>query len=147
MPLVSKTVEVAAPAEKITAIVADFELYPEWNEEIKGCWVLARYEDGRPSQLRLDVVVQGQSGTFITAVYYPAENQIYTVLQQGEFFEKQEQRFSVVPMGATSLLTVDFDIETKLPIPKPMVKKAISDTLDYLAENLKMRAEQLAANP
>ena len=48
------------------AIVADFELYPEWNEEIKGCWVLARYEDGRPSQLRLDVVVQGQSGTFTT---------------------------------------------------------------------------------
>jgi uncharacterized membrane protein len=34
MPLVSKTVEVAAPAEKIMAIVADFESYPEWNEEI-----------------------------------------------------------------------------------------------------------------
>lgn len=146
MPLVSKTVEIAAPAETIMAIVADFEAYPEWNEEIKGCWVLARYEDGRPSQLRLDVTVQGQSGTFITAVYYPAENQIYTVLQQGEFFEKQEQRFSVVPMGATSLLTVDFDVETKLPIPAMMVKKAIGDTLDYLADNLKTRAEQLAAS-
>ncbi|MFG1934821.1 SRPBCC family protein [Mycobacterium sp. NPDC048908] len=145
MPLVSKTVEVAAPAESIMAIVADFEAYPLWNEEIKGCWVLARYDDGRPSQLRLDVVVQGQSGTFITAVYYPAENQIYTVLQQGEFFTKQEQRFSVVPMGATALLTVDLDVETTLPIPKPMVKKAIGETLDYLAENLKKRAEQLSA--
>src|SRR5215217_3753889 len=102
MPLVSKTVEIAAPAESIMAIVADFESYPLWNEEIKGCWVLARYEDGRPSQLRLDVVVQGQSGTFITAVYYPAENQIYTVLQQGEFFEKQEQKFSVVAVGEKS---------------------------------------------
>jgi ribosome-associated toxin RatA of RatAB toxin-antitoxin module len=147
MPLVSKTVEVAASAESIMAIVADFESYPLWNEEIKGCWVLARYEDGRPSQLRLDVVVQGQAGTFITAVYYPGENQIYTVLQQGEFFEKQEQKFSVVPIGATSLLTVDFDVETKLPIPAPMVKKAIGDTLDYLADNLKTRAEQLAASP
>jgi ribosome-associated toxin RatA of RatAB toxin-antitoxin module len=146
MPLVSKTVEVAAPADSIMAIVADFESYPVWNEEIKGCWVLARYDDGRPSQLRLDVVVQGQSGTFINAVYYPAEYQIYTVLQQGEFFEKQEQKFSVVPIGATSLLTVDLEVETKLPIPKPMVKKAIGDTLEYLAGNLKNRAEQLAAN-
>jgi ribosome-associated toxin RatA of RatAB toxin-antitoxin module len=146
MPLVSKTVEVAAPADSIMAIVADFESYPVWNEEIKGCWVLARYDDGRPSQLRLDVVVQGQSGTFINAVYYPAEHQIYTVLQQGEFFEKQEQKFSVVPIGATSLLTVDLEVETKLPIPKPMVKKAIGDTLEYLAGNLKNRAEQLAAN-
>lgn len=144
MPFVSTTVEVAAPAEKIMGIVTDFESYPQWNEEIKGCWVLARYDDGRPSQLRLDVVVQGQSGTFITAVYYPAENQIQTMLQQGDFFEKQEQKFSVIPMGQTSLLTVDLDVETKLPIPAQMVKKAIGDTLDYLAGNLKTRAEELA---
>ena len=145
MPLVSKTVEVAAPTETIMGIVADFEAYPQWNEEIKGCWVLARYDDGRPSQLRLDVLVMGQSGTFITAVYYPGENQIYTTLQQGDFFSKQEQKFSVVPMGTTSLLTVDLDVETPLPLPKPMVKKAANDTLDYLANNLKARAEQLTA--
>ena len=53
----------------------------------------------------------------------------------------------LVPIGATSLLTVDFDVETKLPIPNTMVKKAIGDTLDYLADNLKARAEQLAASP
>jgi ribosome-associated toxin RatA of RatAB toxin-antitoxin module len=145
MPFVSTTVEVEASAEAIMGIVADFESYPLWNDEIKGCWVLARYDDGRPSQLRLDVVVQGQSGTFITAVYYPAENQIQTVLQQGEFFEKQEQKFSVVPMGPTSLLTVDLDVETKLPIPGQMVKKAIGDTIDYLTGNLKSRAEELSA--
>jgi ribosome-associated toxin RatA of RatAB toxin-antitoxin module len=145
MPLVSKTVEVEASAEAIMAIVADFEAYPQWNPEIKGCWILARYDDGRPSQLRLDVEVQGQSGMFITAVYYPGPNQIFTMLQQGDHFDKQEQKFSVVPIGPTSLLTVDLDVETKLSIPKPMVKKAIGETLDYLADNLKARAEQLAA--
>lgn len=144
MPLVSKTVEVEAPAETIMSIVADFEAYPQWNPEIKGAWVLARYDDGRPSQLRLDVEVQGQSGVFITAVYYPGENQIYTVLQQGDHLSKQEQKFSVVPIGATSLLTVDLEVETKLAIPGPMVKKAIGDTLEYLAGNLKSRAEQPA---
>lgn len=146
MPIVSKTVEVAASAESIMAIVADFEAYPQWNAEIKGCWILARYDDGRPSQLRLDVEVQGIAGTYITAVYYPGPNQIYTMLQQGELFSKQDQTFSVVSMGPTSLLTVDLNVETKMAVPKPMVKKAIGDTLDYLADNLKTRAEQLAAN-
>ncbi len=146
MPLVSTTVEVAAGADAIMAIVADFESYPQWNEEIKGCWVLARYDDGRPSQLRLDVVVLGQPGTFVSAVYYPGENEIYTVLQQGDHFDKQEQKFSVVAVGPMSLLTVDLDVETKLPLPNPMVKKAIGDTLEYLADNLKARAEQLAAS-
>jgi len=82
---------------------------------------------------------------FITAVYYPGENQIHTVLQQGHHFDKQEQKFSVVPIGGTSLLTVDLDVETKLPIPASMVKKAIGDTLDYLADKLKTRAEELSA--
>ncbi|MCW2689163.1 MAG: oligoketide cyclase/lipid transport protein [Mycobacterium sp.] len=144
MPIVSKTVEVNAAADAILAIVADFESYPVWNDEIKGCYVLARYDDGRPSQLRLDVLIQGMPGTYICAVYYPSPDQIYTVLQQGDLFEKQEQTFSVVPMGPSSLLTVDLDVETKVAIPKTMVKKLTGQVLDHLAENLKDRAEQLA---
>ncbi|PEG57147.1 cyclase [Mycolicibacterium boenickei] len=142
----SKTVEVDAPAEKIMAIVGDFEAYPQWNPEIKGCWILARYDDGRPSQLRLDVEIQGQSGVFINAVYYPAENQIFTVMQQGDHFTKQEQRFSVVPLGPDStLLQVDLDVEVKLPVPAMMVKKLAGDTLDHLANALVGRVQQLSA--
>ena len=141
----SKTVEVAADAATIMAIVADFEAYPQWNDEVKGVWILHRYDDGRPSQLRLDASYSGFDGTFIQAVYYPSPTQIQTVLQQGDLFTKQEQLFSVVEMGPTSLLTVDLDVETEMPVPKMMVKKAVNDTLEYLADNLKRRAEQLAA--
>jgi ribosome-associated toxin RatA of RatAB toxin-antitoxin module len=144
MPLVSKTVEVEAPAETIMAIVADFESYPQWNEEIKGCWILARYDDQRPSQLRLDTSVQGMDGTYIQAVYYPGENQIQTVMQQGDLFSKQEQMFSVVAMGPTSLLTVDLDVEVSMPVPAMMVKKVVNDALEHLADNLKKRAETLS---
>jgi ribosome-associated toxin RatA of RatAB toxin-antitoxin module len=144
MPTVSKTVEVAASPETIMSIVADFEAYPQWNPEVKGCWVLARYNDGRPSQLRVDVEIQGMTGTYICAVYYPSGTEIYTVLQQGDLFEKQQQNFSVVGMGPSSLLTVDLDVETKMAVPKAMVKKVINDALEYLADNLKKRAEQLA---
>lgn len=144
MPVLSKTVEVDANAAAIMAIVADFERYPEWSEGTKGCWVLARYDDGRPSQIRLDAAYQGFEGTFIQAIYYPGPNQIQTVLQQGELFKKQEQLFSVVETGASSLLTVDIDVEPSMPVPAPMVKMMLNNVLDHLAENLKKRAEQLA---
>ena len=146
MPVLSKTVEVSANAAAIMAIVGDFEAYPQWNEGIKGLWVLARYDDGRPSQQRLDTEVQGMKSTFIQAVYYPGANQIQTVMQQGDLFSKQEQLFSVVEAGASSLLTVDLDVETAMPIPAPMVKSLLNNVLDQLAENLKQRAEQLSAN-
>ncbi|BBY55692.1 SRPBCC family protein [Mycobacterium koreense] len=145
MPIVSKTVEVAADAAAIMAIVADFEAYPQWNDEVKGLWVLARYDDGRPSQVRLDAEVSGFAGTYIQAVYYPAPNQIQTVMQQGELFSKQEQLFSVVSLGATALLTVDMDVETEMSVPKPMVKKLVNNALDHLADALKRRAEELAS--
>jgi len=144
MTLVSKTVEVNAAAESILAIVADFESYPQWNDEVKGVWVLARYHDGRPSQLRIDTEVQGRQGTYIQAVYYPGPAQIQTVMQQGELFTKQHQLFSVVAMGPSSLLTVDLDVETSLAVPGAMMKKLVNDALDHLAGNLKARAEQLS---
>jgi ribosome-associated toxin RatA of RatAB toxin-antitoxin module len=146
MPFVSKTVEIAADAASIMGIVADFESYPQWNEGIKAVWVLARYDDGRPSQLRLDTVVQGIDGTYIQAVYYPSDNQIQTVMQQGDLFAKQEQLFSAVASGPTTLLTVDLDVETAMPMPAPMVKMFVGNALDHLAENLKQRAEQLASS-
>ena len=66
-------------------------------------------------------------------------------MQQGEHFSRQHQLFSVVAMGPrTSLLTVDMDVETTLPVPAAMVKKVVNDALDHLAGNLKTRAESLA---
>ena len=146
MPLVSKTVEVNAGAAAILGIVADFEAYPQWNDEVKAVYILARYDDGRPSQLRIDTEIQGQQGMYIQAVYYPGPAQIQTVMQQGELFSKQHQLFSVVEMGPSSLLTVDLDVETSVPgVPALMVKKLVNDALDHLAGNLKARAEQLAS--
>jgi ribosome-associated toxin RatA of RatAB toxin-antitoxin module len=145
MPFVSKTVEVDADAASILAIVADFESYPQWNDGVKGLWVLARYDDGRPSQLRLDAKYEAIEDSLIQAVYYPSPTQIQTVLQQGNLFKKQEQLFSVVDTGGSALLTVDLDVEPSMPIPAPMVKTMANNVLDYLAENLKKRAEELSS--
>ena len=58
---------------------------------------------------------------------------------------KQEQLFSVVEMGPSSLLTVDLDVEISLPVPNVLMKKIVNEALDHLADNLKSRAEQLAS--
>ncbi len=79
MPVMSKTVEVGPPPHRSRPLspVADFEAYPQWHEEVKGVWVLARYgAAGRPSQLRLDTEIQGATGTYMQAVYSPTTNQI-----------------------------------------------------------------------
>ena len=41
---------------------------------------------------------------------------------------------------------MDVDVESTLPVPAPMVKMLLNNVLDSLAENLKQRAEELAAS-
>ena len=53
MPLVSKTVEVEADAAAILGIVADFESFPQWNDEVRAVYILARYNDGPVSYTHL----------------------------------------------------------------------------------------------
>ena len=65
------------------AIVADFDSCPQWNDEVKAVYVLARHDAGRPSQLRLDTVIQSIEGAYIQAVYFPSPVQIQTAMQQG----------------------------------------------------------------
>ena len=42
------------PCCAIMAIVADFDSYPQWNDEVKAVYALARYHIGRPDQPRTD---------------------------------------------------------------------------------------------
>ncbi|MBB4854197.1 ribosome-associated toxin RatA of RatAB toxin-antitoxin module [Mycobacteroides chelonae] len=145
MPVVSQTVEVAAPPQVIVSIVTNYEAYPEWNKEITSVEILNRLPDGRPHIVRLKVEMTGMSTTNVAEIAYLNAAQVATRLLESDIFEKQEQTFSIVPMGPTCLLTVDMDVETKLPIPKPMVKKLANQVLEHLAEGLKGRAEAVAS--
>jgi ribosome-associated toxin RatA of RatAB toxin-antitoxin module len=147
MPIVSKTIEVSAPPELVVAIVIDYEVYPQWNKEITEVEILERLPDGRPRIVRLRVETNGMSSTNVAEIAYLNAAQVATRLLESDIFEKQEQTFSIVPMGPTCLLTVDMDVETKLPIPKAMVKTLADQVLGHLADGLKARAEQLTANP
>ena len=55
----------------IMAIVADFESYPQWNDEVRAVDALARYDGGRPSQRRPGTVIQGIEGAYIQAGLLP----------------------------------------------------------------------------
>lgn len=145
MPVVSQTVEVAAPPQVIVSIVTNYEAYPEWNKEITSVDILQRLPDGRPQIVRLKVETSGMSSINVAEIAYLNASQVATRLLESDIFEKQEQTFSIVPMGPTCLLTVDMDVEIKLPIPKPMVKKLANQVLEHLAEALKSRSEQIAS--
>jgi hypothetical protein len=72
------------------AIVADFDSYPQWNDEVKAVYALARYDVGLRGQRRLDTVIHGYRTMYIQVGRLP-----------------EEQSFSAGQISPTTLLTVD----------------------------------------
>jgi uncharacterized membrane protein len=48
------SIDIAAPADVVMAVIADLEAYPDWNEEVKQVEVRSVYddEDERPAEVR-----------------------------------------------------------------------------------------------
>jgi hypothetical protein len=78
------------PCCAIMAIVADFDSYPQWNDEVKAVYALARYDVGLRGQRRLDTVIHGYRTMYIQVGRLP-----------------EEQSFSAGQISPTTLLTVD----------------------------------------
>lgn len=47
-----RSIVVAAPPEKVMAVIADFAAYPEWAGSVKTAEILARTPDGRGAHVR-----------------------------------------------------------------------------------------------
>ena len=47
----SQTTTIAATPERVWAIAADFERYPEWAKDVKDVIVRGRDEQGRPIEV------------------------------------------------------------------------------------------------
>ena len=149
MPLVSKTVEVAASRRidhgdrRRLRVVSAVE---RRRSRAAGCWP-ATTTAGPASCVSTSWSRARRARSSSRRSTTPARTRSRPCCSRATCSRSRSRCSAWWPIGATSLLTVDLDVETKLPIPTPMVKKAIGDTLDYLADNLKKRAEQLAASP
>ena len=47
------SITIAAPPDQVMAVIADFEAYPDWNDEVKQVEILSVYEDTeQPAEVR-----------------------------------------------------------------------------------------------
>src|SRR4029078_8459505 len=64
----STTNRIAAPPDRVWAIAADVEHYPDWAKDVKDVVVRARDGDGRPTEVEFRAYALGRS-THCTLAY------------------------------------------------------------------------------
>ena len=137
----SQTTIIAAPPERVWAIAADFERYPEWAKDVKDVVVRARDDAGRPSEVEFRASALGRS-THYTLAYTYGDSPLTIAwrLVDGDIMRTLDGDYMFEPVSNGTLVTYDLSIDLVIPLPGFVKRRAENRILHTLTE-LKSRCE------
>ncbi len=137
----SETVTINAPFADVLAIIRDPASQPEWFPGTLDAEVLETDADGLPLRVRLVNDVKVAKDEF-EVVYTNSDTGVAWKLTAPSKAQKsQEGSWVLVDKGGKTEATLTLDVDSSLPIPGFMQKKAIGDTVKKGVQGLKKRAE------
>jgi ribosome-associated toxin RatA of RatAB toxin-antitoxin module len=137
---------VAAAPEKVFAVVADLERYPEWAADIKEVAVEERDDQGRPLLSTWRAAAFGRSTTYTLAYdYSDAPHSVSWRLVKGDITTKLDGSYVFEPAGPSGTeVTYHLEAELRVPIPGFIKMRATSRIMSTAMRELKARVESLS---
>ncbi|GGK26468.1 cyclase [Pilimelia terevasa] len=140
----TQTIQIAAPAARVTEVICDFASYPGWVDAIKTVEVLSEYEDGYAHEVRF-AVDAGMFADEYTLVYeYAADlSRIQWHLAAPSSVQKrQDGAYDIVGNAdGTTDVTYTLSVDLAIPMLGMFKKKAERKILDTALREMKTRAE------
>jgi len=138
----SQTTTIAASPERVWAIAAEFERYPEWAKDVKDVVVRARDGEGRPTEVEFRASALGRSTHYTLSYdYSEAPDVLAWRMVRGDIMRTIDgaYHFSPTSDGGTEV-RYDLAIELVVPLPGFVKRRAEVRILNTVRE-LKARAE------
>lgn len=143
---VSDSIVVDADADAVMEVIADFESYPQWQEEIKDVEVLETDDDGWGTMVRYTVDAKIFSTTYVLAYTYTDEADggygMSWTLVEGDQLRKVDGTYRLVDQSdGSTLVTYDLEIVPTITLPKLLRRKAAQRIIDGALGGMKRRVE------
>jgi uncharacterized membrane protein len=139
-----QSITIAAPADRVAAVITDFGAYPEWVAAIKQVEVIEEYEDGYASQVRFTLDAGVVTDVYTLAYEY---SQDLTLIQwnlvSGRTQKSQVGSYELTADGDETLVTYTLAIELNLPMLGMLKRKAEKVIMDTALRDLRKRVEVL----
>src|SRR5437868_5615111 len=114
----TESIVVAAPPERVFAVVKDFPNYPTWAADLKEVTVLDADPDGTAHKVRFRAAAFGRSTAYTLAYdYSDAPNRLTWVQETGDITSRIDgvYDFERVPEGTK--VTYHLEVDLKFPVP------------------------------
>ena len=137
-----QTTTIAAAPERVWAIAADVEKYPEWAKDVKDVVVHVRDDAGRPLEVEFRASALGRSTHYTLGYDYSQAPEVLAWrMIRGDIMRTIDgaYRFSTAADGSTE---VRYDLLIDLVVPLPgFVKRRAEVRILNTVRELKARAE------
>jgi hypothetical protein len=145
----TQSIVIAAPPDRIAAVICDFPRYPEWVSAAKTVEVVEEYEDGYASQVRF-VIDAGVAADEYTLKYEYAEDISrieWHLVAPSKMQRVQDGSYDIVGNGdGSSTVTYTLAVELTVGMLGMFKRKAEKMIMDTALKELKRRVESLDAS-
>lgn len=137
-----ETTTIAAPPEKVYAVLCDFERYPEWARDLKEARVVERGPDDRPVEVEFRAAAMGRSTRYRLRYSYDDDGRrLEWRLVHGDIMRRLDGAYELAPDGDGTRVTYELEVDLVVPLPGFVKRRAESRIINTALRELKARVE------
>jgi ribosome-associated toxin RatA of RatAB toxin-antitoxin module len=142
--VVRDSIVISADPDSIMDVIADYEAYPEWQDEIKEVEILETDEDGWGTTVRFKVDATIAVVNYTLAYTYD-DNALRWTMVEGDKVKRNEGSYELTEQGdGTTLVEYDLEVEPGIKVPSMLRRQAQKRIVRTALEGLKRRVESAA---
>jgi uncharacterized membrane protein len=139
----TSSIDIAAPAEQVMAVIADFESYPEWAEQVKSVEVLEPGAVGRPARVRFTMDAGPIKDSYTLDYSWAGDDRAVSwTLVKGQMQKAQDGSYTLSKaLGGGTTVTYSLAVDLNIPMIGMLRRKAEKVIIDTALKGLKRRVE------
>ena len=140
----SSSITIAAAPEQVMAVIADFDAYPEWAEQVKSVEILQSDENGRAERVRFTMDAGPIKDSYtLDYTWAPDDRSVSWTLVKGQIQKAQDGSYALADRGDSTTVTYSLAVDLNIPMIGMLRRKAEKVIIDTALKGLKRRVEAL----
>jgi hypothetical protein len=136
------SITIAAGCADVMAVIADFEAYPQWNDEVKLVEILSVYPDtDQPAQVRFVLDAGAIKDDYVLAYDWVDDRQLSWHLVRGQLLKAMDGTYLLTPDGTDTKVLYRLAVDLHLPMIGLMKRKGEKVIVERALKGLKERVE------
>ena len=134
------SITIAASPEQVMAVIADFEAYPDWNEEVKQVEILSVYEDTeQPAEVRFVLDAGAIKDDYVLEYEWVGDREVHWHLVRGDMLSAMDGAYVLTASSGGTDVSYRLAVDLRIPMIGLIKRKAEKVIVDRALKGLNAR--------